>query len=395
MFAGLTNSGRPSSSASAAGRPGVSSVLANATVAGLGDAVGGQHLLGHRLVHRQRRAEHARADVGDVGQLEQALHRAVLAHRAVQQRHDDGVHGAGEHVGRHRSDGRRRVEAVGQRVGSGSQRRPRTLGERPRPSRAMPTGVMSYFAGSAARSTCAAVVQLTSCSADWPPNSTTSLDSIACSPCRPDGTVCGDAIQGKRVAAATGGRLVGPDVDIDGVGSTPARCAPASCSCRWSPSATATSSSTPHCEPVPRAYLTSRPAARRHGDRGRRHAAGADGPRLQHMRRSFAGTVIGITGIGRQDQHQGHGAGPRSAPAGARAANERSFNNEQGLPTTILNTPDDTEVMVLEMGMRGFGEIAALCRDRRAARSASSPASPRRTAIASAASTASPGPRPS
>ena len=72
-------------------------------------------------------------------------------------------------------------------------------------------------------------------------------------------------------------------------------------------------------------------------------------------------------------------------------ANERSFNNDQGLPTTILNAPDDTEVMVLEMGMRGFGEIARLCAHRRAAASASSPVSPRRTAIASAASTASPG----
>jgi UDP-N-acetylmuramoyl-tripeptide--D-alanyl-D-alanine ligase len=42
-------------------------------------------------------------------------------------------------------------------------------------------------------------------------------------------------------------------------------------------------------------------------------------------------------------------------------ANERSFNNEQGLPITILNSPDDTEVLVLEMGMRGFGEISSLC----------------------------------
>jgi UDP-N-acetylmuramoyl-tripeptide--D-alanyl-D-alanine ligase len=41
--------------------------------------------------------------------------------------------------------------------------------------------------------------------------------------------------------------------------------------------------------------------------------------------------------------------------------NERSFNNEQGLPVTILNAPDDTEVLVLEMGMRGHGEIARLC----------------------------------
>ena len=43
------------------------------------------------------------------------------------------------------------------------------------------------------------------------------------------------------------------------------------------------------------------------------------------------------------------------------AANERSFNNEQGMPITILNAPDDTEVLVLEMGMRGFGEISSLC----------------------------------
>ena len=42
-------------------------------------------------------------------------------------------------------------------------------------------------------------------------------------------------------------------------------------------------------------------------------------------------------------------------------ANPKSFNNDQGLPFTIVNAPDDTDVMVLEMGMRGFGEIARLC----------------------------------
>jgi UDP-N-acetylmuramoyl-tripeptide--D-alanyl-D-alanine ligase len=43
------------------------------------------------------------------------------------------------------------------------------------------------------------------------------------------------------------------------------------------------------------------------------------------------------------------------------AANVKSFNNEQGLPVTILGAPDDVEVLVVEMGMRGFGEIARLC----------------------------------
>ena len=43
-------------------------------------------------------------------------------------------------------------------------------------------------------------------------------------------------------------------------------------------------------------------------------------------------------------------------------ASPRSYNNEQGLPVTILNAPVDTEVLVLEMGMRGFGQIDLLCR---------------------------------
>lgn len=42
-------------------------------------------------------------------------------------------------------------------------------------------------------------------------------------------------------------------------------------------------------------------------------------------------------------------------------ANERSFNNEQGLPVTILGAPDGIEALVVEMGMRGFGEITRLC----------------------------------
>ena len=41
------------------------------------------------LVHRERRAEHTGADVGDAGQLEEPLHGAVLAEGAVQDRDDD------------------------------------------------------------------------------------------------------------------------------------------------------------------------------------------------------------------------------------------------------------------------------------------------------------------
>jgi UDP-N-acetylmuramoyl-tripeptide--D-alanyl-D-alanine ligase len=70
--------------------------------------------------------------------------------------------------------------------------------------------------------------------------------------------------------------------------------------------------------------------------------------------------VVGITGsVGKTSAKDlmaaACGAGRRTA------ANERSFNNDQGLPVTVLNAPDDTEVLILEMGMRGFGHIAGLC----------------------------------
>ncbi len=43
-------------------------------------------------------------------------------------------------------------------------------------------------------------------------------------------------------------------------------------------------------------------------------------------------------------------------------ANRASFNNEQGLPVTVLTAPDGCAALVVEMGMRGHGQIAELCR---------------------------------
>jgi UDP-N-acetylmuramoyl-tripeptide--D-alanyl-D-alanine ligase len=40
---------------------------------------------------------------------------------------------------------------------------------------------------------------------------------------------------------------------------------------------------------------------------------------------------------------------------------DRSLNNEIGLPLTVLRLEPDTEILVTEMGMRGRGQIAALC----------------------------------
>ena len=80
----------------------------------------------------------------------------------------------------------------------------------------------------------------------------------------------------------------------------------------------------------------------------------------QWARRQLAAKVIGVTGsVGKTSTKDLIAA---ATSAGLRTtANERSFNNEQGLPITILDAPTDTEALVLEMGMRGFGEIALLC----------------------------------
>lgn len=40
---------------------------------------------------------------------------------------------------------------------------------------------------------------------------------------------------------------------------------------------------------------------------------------------------------------------------------QANFNNEIGLPKTLFNVQDDTEIVVLEMGMRGFNQIRELC----------------------------------
>ncbi|MHB1138143.1 MAG: UDP-N-acetylmuramoyl-tripeptide--D-alanyl-D-alanine ligase [Microthrixaceae bacterium] len=43
------------------------------------------------------------------------------------------------------------------------------------------------------------------------------------------------------------------------------------------------------------------------------------------------------------------------------AASEKSFNNEIGVPLTLANAPEGTQAAVVEMGARGAGHIALLC----------------------------------
>jgi UDP-N-acetylmuramoyl-tripeptide--D-alanyl-D-alanine ligase len=50
------------------------------------------------------------------------------------------------------------------------------------------------------------------------------------------------------------------------------------------------------------------------------------------------------------------------AGAARTVAAEASYNNEIGVPLTLCRVEPDTEVCVLELAMRGFGQIADLCR---------------------------------
>jgi UDP-N-acetylmuramoyl-tripeptide--D-alanyl-D-alanine ligase len=50
-----------------------------------------------------------------------------------------------------------------------------------------------------------------------------------------------------------------------------------------------------------------------------------------------------------------------SSPAARTVANEANFNNEIGVPLTLCRLEPDTEVCILELAMRGFGQIADLC----------------------------------
>ncbi len=83
-----------------------------------------------------------------------------------------------------------------------------------------------------------------------------------------------------------------------------------------------------------------------------------DAGRLARSR--LAGPVVGITGsVGKTSAKDLLAAVLRTRLR--TTASERSFNNELGVPLTLLNAPHDTEVAVIEMGARGPGHIAALC----------------------------------
>lgn len=76
-------------------------------------------------------------------------------------------------------------------------------------------------------------------------------------------------------------------------------------------------------------------------------------------RRELGVPVLGITGsVGKTTVKDI----ARAIYPGEVHANEQNLNTEIGLPLTILAAPRETDLLVLEMAMRGFGQIAELAR---------------------------------
>ena len=74
-------------------------------------------------------------------------------------------------------------------------------------------------------------------------------------------------------------------------------------------------------------------------------------------RRELGVPVVGVTGsVGKTSVKDI----ARALLPGRVHANSENLNTEIGLPLTVLEAPDDTELLVLEMAMRGAGQIAEL-----------------------------------
>jgi UDP-N-acetylmuramoyl-tripeptide--D-alanyl-D-alanine ligase len=78
------------------------------------------------------------------------------------------------------------------------------------------------------------------------------------------------------------------------------------------------------------------------------------------VRARSSARVVGITGsMGKTSTKDILAA--LCAPSARTVAAEASFNNEIGVPLTLCRLEQNTEVCILELAMRGFGQIADLC----------------------------------
>ena len=161
------------------------------------------------------------------------------------------------------------------------------------------------------------------------------------------------------IADAVGGELAGPDVEVDGAHIDSRQLSGGEL---FVPVIGARDGHDFIADALARgaaAYLTARPP------QGGTAIVVADPARAltrlgARARNRLLHHVVGITGsVGKTSTKD-----LAAAALGRRHrthASERSFNNELGVPLTLLNAPHDTDVTVVEMGARGKGHIAELC----------------------------------
>ena len=163
------------------------------------------------------------------------------------------------------------------------------------------------------------------------------------------------------IATATGGELHGTDVEVDGVTIDSRSVPPGSLFVPIVADRDGHRFIETAVQAGATSYLTSRPPL------------DVDAPAVvvpdttaallalgRHARSRLPDRVIGITGsVGKTTVKDLTRAA--LAPRYIAHANDRSFNNELGVPLTLANAPDDTEAAVVEMGARGRGHIALLC----------------------------------
>ncbi len=161
------------------------------------------------------------------------------------------------------------------------------------------------------------------------------------------------------LAAVTGGRLEGPDVVVDGASIDSRAVLPGQLFVpvvgerdghEFISSALANGAV---------AYLTAGPT-----DGGTAIVVADTLVSLQaagrHARSLLPPPIIGVTGsVGKTSVKDLLAA--VLAERWVTSASVRSFNNELGVPLTLLAAPDATEALVVEMGARGLGHIADLC----------------------------------
>ncbi|MBR13000.1 MAG: UDP-N-acetylmuramoylalanyl-D-glutamyl-2, 6-diaminopimelate--D-alanyl-D-alanine ligase, partial [Acidimicrobiaceae bacterium] len=170
-------------------------------------------------------------------------------------------------------------------------------------------------------------------------------------------------IWASEVAAATGGELVGPDVPVDGATQDSRAVTPG---CLFVPlvadrdghdfvdAALAAGAA---------AHLTQRNAPE-NGTTAVRVADTSDaltalGAAARRSVGAADGRVVGITGsVGKTCTKDLLAA--VLGRAGTTHASARSFNNEIGVPLTLLGAPPDARHVVVEMGARSLGDIARL-----------------------------------